>query len=354
MITPEEIDAAAKALDISVPNVERDYVFGWLISGIFQETTLGQTLVLKGGNALRKGYLPLTRFSDDLDFSTPDSLDRDQLIAQLNQACRFTTARTGVEFELERNDIYGEHSIDKEKYVYKVRLYFKDFVAQADHIVIKVRMDLTEHDHLHLPVQTRNLIHQYSDAAKCAAPIRVIQFEEALADKLKCLIQRRYSYDLFDTVYAIFIANEFAVDRHEIVRIFLKKTIFERSPGVAKNLLLGIPFDVLSGFWGKIVCPAASRFSFAQAVERLTGGLEELFAPFGYGQALERAFFPAELRNPILEAGGNRKLIELRYHGVTRLVEPYSLAFKRRKDGVAQEYCRACRLSTLGRAASRG
>ncbi len=58
----------------------------------------------------------------------------------------------------------------------------------------------------------------------------------------------------------------------------------------------------------------------------------------GYGQALERTFFPAELRNPILEAGGSKRLVELRYHGVTRLIEPYALSFKRRKDGVAQEY----------------
>ena len=57
MISGDEIDAAAKDLDISVANVERDYVFGWLISGIFQESNLGQELVLKCGNALRKGYL---------------------------------------------------------------------------------------------------------------------------------------------------------------------------------------------------------------------------------------------------------------------------------------------------------
>lgn len=70
MITRDEIDDVAKTLDISVHNVERDYVFGWLISGIFQESQLGNALILKGGNALRKGYFPLTRFSDHLDFSS--------------------------------------------------------------------------------------------------------------------------------------------------------------------------------------------------------------------------------------------------------------------------------------------
>ena len=39
-----------------------------------------------------------------------------------------------------------------------------------------------------------------------------------------------------------------------------------------------------------------------------------------------------------MEAGTARKLIRVTYHGVTRIMEPYSLVYKRRKDGVAQEY----------------
>ncbi len=338
MITVEEIDAAAKNFGISISNVERDYVFGWLIAGIFQESQLGQSLVLKGGNALRKGYFPLTRFSDDLDFSTREGLDGARLIERLNEVCRFTEARTGVAFQLDRNAIVEERQIDRERHAYKVRLYFRDFADQGEHITLKVRVDVTEYDRLHLPVQSRNLIHQYSDASECATQIRVVKLEEALADKLKCLLQRRSCYDLFDTVYAIFVSNELDVDRTEIVRVFLKKTIFEPSPGAAKNLLLGLPFDLFQGYWHKVICPVSTRMTFGHAVERLRSGLEELFAPFGYGEWYERAFFPAELRNPILEAGSARRLLELRYHGVSRVVEPYALTFKRRKDGHAREY----------------
>ena len=39
-----------------------------------------------------------------------------------------------------------------------------------------------------------------------------------------------------------------------------------------------------------------------------------------------------------MEAGVGRKLIKVTYHGATRIMEPYSLVFKRRKDGVAEEY----------------
>lgn len=338
MITQDEIDDTAKKLDLHTANVERDYVFGWIISGLYQESTLADTLILKGGNALRKTYFPLARFSNDLDFSTVGSVDATVLLGELNRVCQFAEARTGVAFALDRNTIADVHQIDRDRSVYKVRLYFKDFAGLGDHITIKIRVDVTEYDRLHLPVQTRQLIHQYSDADDCVVPVQVVKLEEALADKLKCLLQRRYCFDLFDTVYAIFIANELAVDKSEIMQVFLRKTIFQVAPSAAKNLLLGLPFAAFQGFWGKVVCPIATRMTFDHAVKTLVSGIEELFAPYGLGEWREQIFYPAELRNPILEAGSAQRLLELRYDGATRLVEPYALTFKRKKDGMAWEY----------------
>ena len=76
MISRDELDQVACDRDISLANVECDYVSGWLISGLFQTRALPDTIVLKGSNVLRKGYFPLTRFSDDLDFSTASGLVR--------------------------------------------------------------------------------------------------------------------------------------------------------------------------------------------------------------------------------------------------------------------------------------
>jgi nucleotidyltransferase AbiEii toxin of type IV toxin-antitoxin system len=77
MIEREEILAKAEEFGINASDVQRDYVFGWLIGGVYQASTLRDVLVLKGGNGLRKAYFPMTRFSDDLDFSTSQGLDGD-------------------------------------------------------------------------------------------------------------------------------------------------------------------------------------------------------------------------------------------------------------------------------------
>lgn len=338
MISRDELLVQAKAFDLNEADVQRDYLFGWIISGIFRESNLADRATLKGGNALRKGYLPGTRFSDDLDFSTRDSLNGDAVLMELNRVCEFASNATGVQFDSGRNRLSGEQQIDRERHVYKYQLYFKDMIGDQDHVTISIRVDMTEYDQLHLPVQERQLIHPYSDADACATTIRCVKLEEALADKLKCLLQRRYCYDLFDLVYGVFVAKDIAVDRTELMNVFLRKTIFGGSPGAARSLLLDLPLDIYRGWWHKVLVPAASRMSFDAAIETLQNGITELFAPYAASGRGELAFYPSRLRNPIMEAGAGRKLIRVSYHGVTRIMEPYSLVFKRRKDGVAQEY----------------
>jgi predicted nucleotidyltransferase component of viral defense system len=338
MITTTELKEQAGEFGLNESDIQRDYVFGWLISGIFRESAMRDTLVLKGGNALRKGYFPGTRFSDDLDLSTVHGIDSDELLADLNNICTLTQDATGIRFDVDRNRIAGEHFIDQRKRAYKVRLYFKDMIGNSDHITISVRVDVTEYDRLMLPVQTRQLIHPYSDAVECSSSIRCIKLEEALADKLKCLLQRRYCFDIFDLVYGAFVSRDIEIDRGELMRVFLRKTIFSGSPVVAKNLLLDLPLDLFRAYWGKVIVPAATRFSFDDAIDHLRRGVEELFAPLGSGLRLANAFYPPHLRNLILQAGSEQRLLRLTYDGVTRIVEPYSLAFKRRKDGAANEY----------------
>ena len=44
------------------------------------------------------------------------------------------------------------------------------------------------------------------------------------------------------------------------------------------------------------------------------------------------------MRNLILEAGAGMRLMSVTYDGIMRTVEPYSLVYKRRQDGHAEEY----------------
>lgn len=338
MITRDEIEAKAAEFEILPSNVERDYVFGWVLLGIYAISELRHTLILKGGNCFRKAYFPLTRFSGDLDFSCESAVDQELLLRELNRVCDFVQEQSGVMFEKERNRAEEKQVIDRNKKVYEARLYFKDFYGNPDKIVISIRLDVTEFDRLYLPVQVRNLIHPYSDSSVCNGQIRCVKLEELLATKLKCLLQRRHIADLYDYVHAIFINKELEVSRAEVASTFLRKTIFGRSPRVVSGLLIGLPLQALKEFWNKyLVCPLPSVVSFEEAQSSFIQSVKELFGEAipQYGRSL---FFPAEFRNPIIAAGSDLTLLAVTYDGIRRIVEPYSLVYKQRQDGHGEEY----------------
>lgn len=105
MITKDEIDNKAQEFQIRTVDVEKDYVFGWVLSAIFNNSSLKDYLILKGGNGLRKAYLPNTRFSKDLDFSVEQNINSQFLRDELNKICNVINEQTSITFELDRTRV---------------------------------------------------------------------------------------------------------------------------------------------------------------------------------------------------------------------------------------------------------
>jgi predicted nucleotidyltransferase component of viral defense system len=338
MISDDEIDARAAQMGVHVANVERDYVFGWLLRGFFVNPYLGPLLIFKGGNCMRKAYYPETRFSGDLDFSVQCTIDPERFQREINAACATAQDQCGVTFDLGRTSFEADRMIDDQRQSFKGRVYFQDFYGEVNEVLISVRLDVTEYDRIYLPTVTRKLIHPYSDQETCAVDLNCMSLEELVANKLKCLIQRRHSFDLYDLVYSTFFDRSIAINRQQVLRTFLQKTIFERSPGAAKGILLGLPMAFFRAAWNKYVSPIAGRFDFDRAAEGFKTAIEEIFSGVGTDTWGHQPFYPAELRNLILQAGAGRKLLRVVYDGFTREVEPYALAYKRPQGKPASEY----------------
>jgi predicted nucleotidyltransferase component of viral defense system len=346
MIDKQEIDAKADELGVHAANVQRDYVFGWLLAGLAQAHNLLQPLlILKGGNCFRKAYFEHARFSNDLDFSTQTELDAATLLQGLKQACTFASERSGVEYLIDESRVSERLLADSESRIYDARVYFRSFYGEED-VRIRVDLDVKEYDRLFLPIQARRLIHSYSDAALCQADIRCQKLEELLASKLKALLQRRHSPDLYDFVHAVFFQKTLNISRREVLLTFLKQTIYEPEPLVARNLLLELPFQAIRGLWNEyLVCPKLSLFSFDNAEAWFKAVIAEIFslveprvAYAGLPGAAPLSYFPSQSRADIMESARLHRLLRFVYDGLERVVEPYALVFKRRRDGVGREY----------------
>ena len=338
MITKDEIEGKSAEFDIHTSNVQRDYIFGWILAGIYSTSNLSDLFILKGGNCLRKAYFEKTRFSNDLDFSITAGLTDEYIKSELDKVCDYVQDHTGVLFQKNKNLVMAKKRVDPSKTVSEARLYFRDFYGNENSIILKIKLDVTQFDKIYLPPQNRFIIHPYSDKDECHIEMKCVKLEEILASKLKCLLQRRHSSDLYDYVYTLFFDTGIEINRLEIVKTLLKMTIFERSPGALKGLLIDLPYQIFKGLWQKyLVCPQYSIIDFELAIDRFVSHIEDLFSGFSLGRGTA-AFFPAEHRNVILEAGTRQCLLEVVYDGIKRIVEPYSLVYKTRRDGVSSEY----------------
>jgi hypothetical protein len=95
-----------------------------------------------------------------------------------------------------------------------------------------------------------------------------------IASKLKCLLQRRHVPDVYDLVYSVFINRDISVNRAEVLSTFLRKTIYERSPGVARQLLLDLPLLALRSAWDRyITAPIQGILEFDDSIVRFRPAL---------------------------------------------------------------------------------
>lgn len=363
MISDKEIETKATEFQLRPLEVQKDYVYGWLLKGLFQRPALASQLVLKGGNALRKGYLPDTRFSKDLDFSARQGMPLQILENELREVCDFVAGQTGIKF-VDKISVREKALTIPDVEALEARLYFRSFYGE-ENLSLRTQLDITQFDRIYLQIQSRQLLHAYSDQIACSATIQCHKLEEILASKLTTLLHRRNPADLFDLLYAIIFRDQFGVNRREVVTTFLKKSIFESQPMVARDQLRAVPVADFSGLWKSLVAPVTSLFNFDYVVANFQGLIDSLFgliaptrpaflpAGIGGGPRLVRPsggvsrpigigfrnYFAADVRNTIISAGRSGTMVELSYDGYDRLIEPYKLEYYvRKKDGRGLEY----------------
>lgn len=343
MIKKSEIEAKAKEFEINISDVQRDYVFGWLLFGIFTASNLKDKIFLKGGNALRKGYFENTRFSSDLDFGIPNNIGEEVLLAEINAVCSFIYEKTRVVFVNDMNKIKEKFPASEgaplpDLKVYEVRVYFKDFQGNADHINLKISMDVTRFDKPLLDLQTVNLIHPYTDAEEVACEIKCMKLEEIIATKLKCLIQRQHAPDLFDYAYSIKLLGG-KLNKQEVLQTLVRKTIFDRNPFILKGILRNTAFGYFREEWAKsVVCAKQFIMNVEDAIAAFVADLEVLFTGYSDNGFAQFVYFSPEVRTKIMQAGRTQTLMKVRYSGHDRIVEPYSLKYLEKKNGNAREY----------------
>ena len=180
------LQEARKRLGIPWEILERDYLLSWVLAGISLEDSLCETLVLKGGSALRKCYFGDYRFSEDLDFSGLEGVPIGKAMADAMQGvCRAATRLLDeyapIEVACERYTEREPHPGGQEAFTIRARLPWQ----RQSHTRVMVEVSVDEK--VLRPAPKRAVIHGYGEPLE--SQVRVYALDEIVAEKLRAILQ---------------------------------------------------------------------------------------------------------------------------------------------------------------------
>lgn len=363
MIPKAEVLAVAGETELLPTTVEKDYALGWMLFAIAGHAQFGRWY-FKGGTCLKKCFFDTYRFSEDLDFTVPPDLpyDADSIRTGLLAVAEWVRDRTGVEFPADGVEI--EQSVNKRgQATFEARMTYVGPLQLARAQRQRIRLDLTRDELVVDPPELREVFHGYSDEPEPLPRIRCYTLAEILAEKVRALFERSgRARDVYDVVN---VGRNLRAELSpgEIRTLASKKFAFKALDPPSPDLILArVDADVLASDWVNAlrhqlpVLPPVAEFLAAlrEVLEWLLGvgphGPLLVPVPGGKGEtAVPQVRFARPLAARALGRGvpagagtrpetvygsrmdrlryaaRNRLLAQVTYHGVTRLVEPYSL-----------------------------
>lgn len=156
------LQEARKRFGIPWEVLERDYLLSWVLAGIGQVGSLRDTLVFKGGSALKKCWFGDYRFSEDLDFSGMEGVPtgkamEDAMQESCRAAARLIDEYAPVEIGCERYTEKDPHPGGQEAFSIRARLPWQ----REAHTRVMVEVSVDEK--VLKPAPKRAIIHGYGE-----------------------------------------------------------------------------------------------------------------------------------------------------------------------------------------------
>lgn len=207
MILKKEIEKIAEAQGVLKSTVDKVWVLGHFIDGIYAIPELREVLIFKGGTCLRKCYFPNYRFSEDLDFTciNPKFVLTKGILNQLVQA---VSDRTELPLYIqELNALKHKEKLTGYKAV--IKFWGADHPRNQEppppeRWTTSIKIEIILYERMVFPVEMRKVLHPYSDQlSKTPRDIPCYTIHEVLSEKLRAIIQRSYTAprDFYDIWY---------------------------------------------------------------------------------------------------------------------------------------------------------
>lgn len=207
MILKKEIEKIAEAQGVLKSTVDKDWVLGHFIDGIYAIPELREALIFKGGTCLRKCYFQNYRFSEDLDFTCINpkfELNK----GVLNKLMQVIYNRTELPLYIQELKTL-KHNEKLTGYKAVIKFWGADHPRNQapptpERWTTSIKIEIILYERMVFPLETRQVHHPYSDQlSHYPLDIPCYTIHEVLSEKFRALIQRSYSAprDFYDIWY---------------------------------------------------------------------------------------------------------------------------------------------------------
>lgn len=348
MIDQSEIMEAANETGLNPYVIEKDYVIGWVLAGIYNHPDIRDAWVFKGGTCLKKCFFETYRFSEDLDFTLrdPAHLDEEFLSRVLAAVVEWVYQNSGINVPAEelKIEVYTNRTGITGG---QARVYFRNPLRHTRNSPGRIKVDLTAHEVLVREPVRREVIHPYSDRPADGIHALTYDFPEVFAEKTRALAERTRPRDLYDVIN-LYRRPEAQAAREDIRAALTEKCAFKNINVPRLDDLLPFREDVAATwvqmldhqlpqllsfetFWDEL--PNFFRWLEVELEIQATAPVRVRVGevPIYASQSLPRMpSVPVNTMGRIRFAAANRLLVDLDYETLlgrrsSRLIEPYSL-----------------------------
>jgi predicted nucleotidyltransferase component of viral defense system len=353
LIDKREILAIAQQTSLAPQVVEKDYVLGWMLAGIYAHEELADSWVFKGGTCLKKCFFETYRFSEDLDFTLRNEahIDESFLKRVFAEVGAWIYDESGIEIPAGQQQ-FEIFENPRGKISCQGKISYKGPVSPT-HSLPRIKLDLTADERIVLEPVPAEIFHPYSDMPGDGIEVLAYDYVEAFAEKFRALGERTRPRDLYDVVN-LYRNTDSRPEQQAFIAVLREKCAFKGielprlidlephrgalEAGWVHMLNHQLPALLpVNSFWdalpeifewlhGRVVAPVLPAMAMA-ASAALIQERTISFPPGSRGQSFIET---------IRFAGANRLLVEIDYRDQkgnrsTRAIEAYSL--RRSKAG---------------------
>lgn len=239
MISKEEIKILASSKGLDASQIEKDYVLGWIIAGVAQNTLISNTWIFKGGTCLRKTFFEDYRYSEDLDYTIAGSFQTNLVFIYkaIEDVSLWVSKESGIEIDTKRT-LFEIVKNNSNQTIIQGRIFYRGPVSPSSpRQWPRIKFDLTADEIIVNKPESRQIFHPYPDHANVQRnSVMTYDIHDLFAEKIRALFERTRPRDLYDVV-EIYRQSALSFDKDKILYTLAKKCAYKKIEKLSINRL---------------------------------------------------------------------------------------------------------------------